>query len=430
MNELKLLSGFIKDAREALKSKKHTFTLIAIVILIVVALLALLLPSQKTVKAYETTQLYFDSITEAGIFTLLPAEEYPSSLQTSTSTKAWGYDDEPTCTDYNNIASWAGDPVFYDGSPYIFGLGTNNIEYAYYPIADGNHYLCFGNTTSGDWYYIHFSRSSGIYSTDEYTTGPTFEITSPPDGSTQTTSFDVAGNYNTLGQDWDRLMIIFEDWDASSTCPIYGTEDYSTEYPLYFNNQSRPYFSDYFATSTGVATTTIYDIAKGSYRCTRCYFINEETGSTTQEVCNGYGVEIPNSISEEIPSYYVGENWADFYTEFTDKWATSTELFAGLAGKVAPILDWVGGFTSDFKNLFNASSSADVGQQIGNAIPVARGYLTIVNYYFSGLPVSEIFIFYLLTALIIIVLKIVLMIWHFFRGQLSQRVFLIALQGI
>lgn len=135
------------------------------------------------------------------------------------------------------------------------------------------------------------------------------------------------------------------------------------------------------------------------------------------ELCQGYGIIIPNTLPPAgIPTFYTGQNWATFYSAHTEKWATSTELFASLAGKAAPILSWVGNFTADFKNLFNNASSSAMGTQLGQAVPTARGYLTIINSWFGYLPVSEIFIFYLLSALILIVLKIVLMIWHFFRG--------------
>ncbi|MCX6743567.1 MAG: hypothetical protein NT116_05000, partial [Candidatus Parcubacteria bacterium] len=230
--------------------------------------------------------------------------------------------------------------------------------------------------------------------------------------------FDIVGNFNLLAADYDRLMIIFEDWDASSTCPLQTDGDYSTQYGLYFNSQSFPYFSNYFATSTGVSTTTINDLATGNYRCTRCYFINETTGATSNELCQGYEIIVPNPIPPAggLPSFYTGQTWAEFYDINKDKWATSTQMFADLSVKVAPILNWLGNYTAGFKDLFNNASSSAMGSQIGNAVPQARGYLTIINYYFAGLPAGEIFVFYILTALILIVLKIVLMIWHFFRG--------------
>lgn len=248
---------------------------------------------------------------------------------------------------------------------------------------------------------------------------PSFEITSPVDGSTQTTNFDVVGNYDILEENYNRLMVVFEEWAASSTCPIYGTQAWTDERALgYFKNQSLPYFSDIFTTSTGELTISVGDLAKGNYNCTRCHFFKENDINVplSAELCNGYGVNIPNTLPPTIPSFYTGQNWATFYTAHGDKWATSTELFTYLAGKTAPLLLWVGNFTADFKNLFNNASSSTMGQQLGSAIPQARGYLTIINYYFAGIPIGEVFIFYLLTALVLIVLKIVLMIWHFFRG--------------
>lgn len=248
-------------------------------------------------------------------------------------------------------------------------------------------------------------------------TGASFTITSPASGTTATTSFDVVGSYDLKGQSWDRLVIYFEDWNASSTCPLYSDSDYQTQYDLYFHNQSQAYFSTLFnSTTTGIAMTSISDLPAGNYHCTKCYFFNETTRDLSNEVCQNYAVIVPSTIPPTTPNFYTAQSWPNFYTDHADKWATSTELFTYLAEKTAPVLLWVGNFTADFKNLFNNASSSAVGQEIGQAIPTARGYLTIVNYYFAGIPISEIFIFYLLTALVIIVLKIVLMIWHFFRG--------------
>jgi hypothetical protein len=446
MNDFELLKQLFK----APKDVKGWFYTILFIVLIVVGLLAIFWPSQKPVEAsgeclasgtncWQIYNFYYDTENENRLtikWGIVEGESEWASTQGASSDFRWN--DSGTywklqqsvndCTASTSTYCYTNFKVLkLNNTP----LATNETGLT---SSDVDSYLddYIGQWHISDSYLSIKIVGSGVSDTqfvpmnvfywgdEEIPTEPTtpnLEITSPPDGSTQTTAFDVVGNYDILEENYDRLMIIFEDWDASSTCPLYSDPDFQEQYSLYFNNQSIPYFSDYFETSTGVATTSISDLAKGNYRCTRCYFINETTGAISSEVCQGYGVNIPNTLPPAgIPSFYTGQNWADFYTTHTEKWATSTELFSYLAGKTAPILSWVGNFTADFKNLFNNASSSAMGVQLGQAIPKARGYLAIINEWFSGLPVGEIFIFYILTALIIIVLKVVLMIWHFFRG--------------
>jgi hypothetical protein len=101
----------------------------------------------------------------------------------------------------------------------------------------------------------------------------------------------------------------------------------------------------------------------------------------------------------EIPETYSSTSWTEYYTAHTDKWATSTELFEGIANSLAPVIS--------LKTMLSASSSADLGMSLGSAVPVARGYLKTIDDFFGGLPISAVFIFYIATALIIIIFKLV-----------------------
>jgi hypothetical protein len=237
---------------------------------------------------------------------------------------------------------------------------------------------------------------------------PTINITQPTDGSQLTSAFDMTITYSNAG-DFERLMIIFEDWDASSTCPIYGTEEWETEYSLYFNYQSLPYFSPFFATSTGTTTISVSDLTPHTFKCTRCYMISESIGEISDELCPEYNIDVLAYIPpSDLPSYYFPiSDWTTYYAEHTEKWASSTELFTNWANAVDPMMSWIGNLAVSFQGIFNASSSAEKGTQYGNAIPMARGYLATIDNFFGGLPVSTAFLFYLITALVVIIFKMI-----------------------
>jgi len=237
---------------------------------------------------------------------------------------------------------------------------------------------------------------------------PTINIVSPTDGSELTTFFNMTIFYSFAGS-FERLMIIFENWDEASTCPINGSAEWETEYPLYFNYQSFPYFSPVFSTSTGTTTISVSDLAPQNFKCVRCYMILESTGEISDELCPEYNINVLTYIPpENLPSYYFPiSDWADYYATHTDRWATSTELFTNWAAAVEPMMIWIGNLIISFQDIFNASSSAARGAEYGNAIPVARGYLATIDNFFGGLPISTTFLFYLITALVVIIFKLI-----------------------
>jgi hypothetical protein len=237
---------------------------------------------------------------------------------------------------------------------------------------------------------------------------PTINIVSPLDDSELTSVFEMLITYGTA-ESFERAMIIFENWDAESTCPISGSAEWETEYPLYFNYQSMPYFSPQFSTSTGTTTISVSDLSPQNFKCVRCYMVSESTGQISGELCPDYNISVLAFIPPETqPSYYFPiSDWADFYATHTDRWATSTALFNNWAEAVEPMMTWIGNLIISFQEIFNASSSAARGAEYGNAIPVARGYLATINNFFGGLPISTAFLFYLITALVVIIFKLI-----------------------
>lgn len=235
-----------------------------------------------------------------------------------------------------------------------------------------------------------------------------FQIDTPVDGSTLSSEFTISGNFEE-GEGYNKIMVILEDWDASSTCPAYGSEQYDIERPLYFNYQSLPYFSQSFSMATGTADILVNNLQSGNYQCIRCYFINETTGGISEEICEGYNLIIDVSIPfEAIPNFvYPFTDWQTYYASATDKWTTSTGLFSSLANAISPLITWVGNLSVSFKTLLSTTTGASYGTQFGNAIPVMRGYLVVVNNFFNGLPVSEVFIFFIVVAVLILIYKLI-----------------------
>lgn len=239
---------------------------------------------------------------------------------------------------------------------------------------------------------------------------PYLTIDSPASGITKATAFTMEITYEATTTEYNQLMIIFEDWDASSTCPVYGTSQWETEYPLYFNYQSLPYFSPIFSIGTaGTTTISISDLVSGDYRCVRCYFINGAKDIISSEKCKAFTIEILTYIPPpDIPDLYLPfQNWSDYYASNSERFTTSTPLFENWADTFEPLINWIGSTILSFQIYFDVDVAAAKGVEMGNAIATARGYVESIDDFFGGLPLSAVFIFYLITAIVVIVYRLV-----------------------
>ena len=87
--------------------------------------------------------------------------------------------------------------------------------------------------------------------------------------------------------------------------------------------------------------------------------------------------------------------WADYYDDYGD-YATATDWINSVASSTGGFLENIGSFMSGFQNFFNVEYAHEKGTSFGSAIPIARGYLEIINQsMFAGYPIGEIFIFVL-----------------------------------
>jgi hypothetical protein len=232
-------------------------------------------------------------------------------------------------------------------------------------------------------------------------------IGQPIDGSELISTFDMTIGYDNATS-FEKIMIIFESWEASSTCPNYPSAQWDLEYD-WFIYQSLPYFSEMLTISSGTTTMEISNLATGVYNCVKCYFINETTGAISDALCPSYNITIVDyTPPEEEPTYYLPiSDWEDYYASNSERFTTSTPLFATMAGVFEPIISWIGNTALGFQTYFDPDVARAKGTEMGNAIPVARGYVESIDDFFGGLPISSIFIFYVITALVIFVYRLV-----------------------
>jgi hypothetical protein len=247
-------------------------------------------------------------------------------------------------------------------------------------------------------------------------TGPNITINYPLNNAELSAEFSMDINYDLTGEDWDRLMIVFEDWDASSTCPHEDDPNYQTQFDLYFNQQSFPYFSDFFSTSTGTTSIAVDSMDAGTYNCNKCVFINESLGTMSEYLCDNYTIKIlagilPGGIPE---NYLPFATWQEYYASNSERFTTSTPLFSTLSNILQPLINTFGSFILYFNNFFDPAIASEKGALIGNAISEARGYLETIDNFFGDLPISWAFLLFLLTLAVVIVLKIVNYIRHIF----------------
>lgn len=246
------------------------------------------------------------------------------------------------------------------------------------------------------------------YEWDFYLTiQPEIDITYPLDESEIIGTFEMIIDFWNA-EDYDRLMITFEDWDIGSTCPLETDPNYQAERDIYFNSKSLPYFSSFLATSTGTTTIQVDSLEIGEYNCNRCYFLTT-TGYVSENLCRGYRIDVLAYIPPaDVPTYYLPiSEWANYYAEHSERYPTSTPIFDSMAETFSPLIIWVGNTILFFNEYFDPEEAGNRGEEIGNAVSVARGYVESIDDFFGGLPISTIFIFYLITSIVIIVYRLV-----------------------
>lgn len=237
---------------------------------------------------------------------------------------------------------------------------------------------------------------------------PAIDIEFPPDNTEIAGDFLMEIDFEKAGG-YTRLLIVFEDWDIGSSCPDISDPNYEPEYNEFFNKKSLPYFSPYFTTSTGTTTIYVSNLEIGNYNCNKCHFINENTGKRSENLCVGYDLNVLSWVPpEDIPDLYLPfESWTDYYTEHSERYATSTPIFNSLASTFEPLINSIGNIVLFFNNYFDPQNAGLKGEEFGNAIPVLRGYLEQIDDFFGDLPISALLLSYLIVVIVVIIYRLV-----------------------
>ena len=250
--------------------------------------------------------------------------------------------------------------------------------------------ICYkSNATSGEFMTLNFKNQTDKTHIN-FTQPPEITIYYPLDNAEIISEFEMRIGYD-KAENFNRIMIIFEERIGEEL--------------LY---QSLPYFSNYIGI-TGTTTIPVSDLKEGIYNSIKCYFINEITGGISLELCPDYDLNIISYIiPSEIPIFHLKiKSWLAYYSEHSEKFETSTLLFTNMAETFEPMIFWIGNTILFFQDYFNPSEAGEKGETTGEAVAIARGHLETIDDFFGGLPLSTIFIFYLITAIVVIVYRLV-----------------------
>jgi len=111
------------------------------------------------------------------------------------------------------------------------------------------------------------------------------------------------------------------------------------------------------------------------------------------------------------------DSWLLYYDENSDpRFTEPTSAVNAVAGSLDTIFQAVGAWLYGFTDVFQVDQASANGTSLGASIPLARGYLGQIDAFFSGLPVSGLFIFSILTLLVVSIYNIVKGLLHLIRG--------------
>jgi hypothetical protein len=111
-------------------------------------------------------------------------------------------------------------------------------------------------------------------------------------------------------------------------------------------------------------------------------------------------------------------SFIDYYNEHADleNFPTPSSLITSLSAFIETIIDGVSGFLVNFQYNFDLAKAQSNGEEIGQIIPTARGYLIPINDFFGGFPLTDLFIFCILILVVVILFRGITRIWTAIRG--------------
>jgi hypothetical protein len=108
---------------------------------------------------------------------------------------------------------------------------------------------------------------------------------------------------------------------------------------------------------------------------------------------------------EIVPVY--NELVCDTYYAENSTYETSTALFSNLCLTLSPVLLGVGNVLTQYSANFTPSNASSTGNQLGQSVVLLRSYLSNLNSFFNGFPVSQFLMLYLVALLIAIIIRLI-----------------------
>lgn len=195
----------------------------------------------------------------------------------------------------------------------------------------------------------------------------------------------------------------WSDWHNYGSC--IGIKRINITDSSIIYSQTARYFFDSFLSGTayGICGTNldcIFCTNQTACENNGCFWIEGnylEYGFLTQCV----PTEIP--IQEELEEAFEPLN----YYASNSEYGTPTGVYISLTNITYGLFSYVSSWISHFSNLFDLTEATQKGIEYGQSIPKIRGYLMLFNNIFGNIPIAEVFIFYLIVLIGIIIFRIV-----------------------
>jgi hypothetical protein len=152
----------------------------------------------------------------------------------------------------------------------------------------------------------------------------------------------------------------------------------------------------YWATSTASCLTGHPECGPG----TSLFLCGNETDCINNE---GYWYE---GSCWTIPEPTDLIDWATYYASYGD-YSTSSAWIADVASTTTSLFKKVNSFMGLFDNNFDLGTAQAKGKTFGGTIPLARGYLQIIDAFLGNMPIGELLVFVLLFMMCVGIFRLV-----------------------
>ena len=200
------------------------------------------------------------------------------------------------------------------------------------------------------------------------------------------TSAELGGRVSSLGA-YESLEISFE-WVEAGGEEWNETDPVATVLDILDNSEPPTFW--YILDNLEPATTYYYRIKADEYRGNRVSF------TTAEETID----------DPEEPAPVDWEDWQSFYDlESDQEFDNPVGVIDGIGTTFDGIMGSIINRIQPFRERLETDQAYSHGREAGDFIPTMRGYLIELRPFFGGLPVAEVFVFFLIFQIVILAIK-------------------------